>query len=247
MPDSDILIDEMAKVKGDSKKRTAEAVIAIIALAYAYRKEGFAFEDYPALNEKVNRILRDLSDNNLADAERRAKKVLEDIEMTGWENESFIWAEREVAGENTLYRYDMQASHLKEVIALWIGIAAVYGYSKYEIRREVLAHGGMPQLSPLWPGDRKLVFKWGKGYQRNIVNGLAVIGQDLVNAVYQYAKVQSFKEQGAIGYRTRRNSSYHCPFCDEMTHRIWPLDAVVLPYHPRCVCIPEPVFEGETE
>lgn len=51
------------------------------------------------------------------------------------------------------------------------------------------------------------------------------------------------KGQGITHYRTIRGSTYDCQLCDEMTEKIWPVDEVALPYHPRCVCIPVPVVE----
>ena len=67
---------------------------------------------------------------------------------------------------------------------------------------------------------------------------MTVIVQDLINRSYQYAKLEQFWKQGITHYRTVRGSTYHCPLCDEMAKHIWPVEEVVLPYHPRCVCIP---------
>ena len=245
MADSERVLSEMASVKGDVKKRVAATVSAILDLAWAYRIKGFAFEADDRLDEEVNRILVQLSNGNVVDAEIRARKLLQDLELDGYLDDSLIYAEDEMDGENAIFRYDMHSSHLKELIALWLGIAAIYGYSKQEVKTQILTYGGMPFLSPLWKEERKPVFSWGRGYDRNIVNGITVISQDLINRSFQYARIQFFKAMGAIGYRTVRNSNYHCPYCDEITTHVWPLDQIVLPAHARCVCYSVPVFANE--
>lgn len=76
---------------------------------------------------------------------------------------------------------------------------------------------------------------------------MTVIGQDLINRSYQYARLEQFRKQGITHYRTVRGSTYHCPLCDEMAKLIWPVEEVVLPYHPRCVCIPVRVYKEREE
>lgn len=239
------VIDEMASVKSDVRKRLDEAVAAILALAWAYRKEGFRFEDYPELDLQVNNILQALSDDNLLDAEKRARKLLESLELAEWGDESLEYAEREIDGEDALWRLDMHASHLKELLAGWIVVAAINGWPKAKVKHMFYTYINDPSLCKEWVDAGLTRPKWGTGYAVNVVNGMAVIGQDAINSAFQYASIQKFKTMGAIGYRTVRRSNYHCPFCDEMTKKIWPLDVVALPYHPRCVCEAIPVFEND--
>ena len=245
MANNEEVLREMASVKGDVRKRVEATITAILDLAWAYRSSGFAFDADDTLDEEVNRLLVLLSNGNLVDAEFRARRLLQRLQMEGYSDDSLVYAEGEIDGEDIIFRYDMHSSHLKELIALWIGIAAIYGYSAQEVKAQILTYGGMPFLSPLWKEGRRPVFSWGRGYDRNIVNGITVIGQDFINRSFQYATIQRFKDQGAIGYRTVRNSNYHCPYCDEMATKIWPLDEVRLPYHTRCVCYAVPVFANE--
>ena len=130
-----VLLDEMAGMKTDARKRFDRAVATILSLAWAFRNEEFAWEDYPELDERVNAVLRDLSDGFIDDAARRAKDVLRYVGLDGWDDDALGYAEREIDGESALFRLDMQSSHLKELISVWIGIAAIGGYTAYEVRR----------------------------------------------------------------------------------------------------------------
>ena len=246
MTDHEAVIDAMASVKGDVKKRTDEAIAAILLLAWAFRQTGFSFEDYPELDEKVNKLLQALSDGNLADAEKRAKALLEELGLEDWEEAARKYAAREIDGENAPWRLDLHASHLKELLAGWIAVAAAQKLSLSQTRLLMNTYGGAPWLSKKWRESGLGKIGWGSGYQTDVVSAMTVIGQDLINQTYQYAKVHQMKEQGVTHYRTIRGSTYDCPLCDEMTKKRWPIDEVVLPYHPRCVCIPVPIV-GDKE
>lgn len=241
MTDHEAVIDAMASVKGDVKKRTDEAVAAILLLAWQYRREGFSFEDFPELDKKVNKLLQALSDGNIEDAEKRVKALLESLGLEDWDEESLKYAEREIDGEDALWRLDLHASHLKELLAGWIAVAAAQKLSLAQTRLLMNTYGGAPWLSKKWRESGLGKMGWGSGYQIDTTAAMAVVAQDLINRSYQYAKVQQMKEYGVTHYRTIRGSSYDCPLCDKMMERRWPIDEIVLPYHPRCVCIPVPI------
>lgn len=245
MRDREQLIDAMASVKPDVRKRMDAAIAAIFALAWKYRGENFSFEAHEDIDAEVNRILAAMSDGNLADAEDRAKRLLEDLELEEYEDEALEFAEREIEGQDALHRFDMHAWHLKDLLAGWLIVAGIAEFTKQKTMLNLYAYLGNPMASADWRKAGLNAPHWGTGYAVNVLNGMTVIGQDHINRAYQYALIQDFSAQGAIGYRTVRNSGYDCPFCDEMTQKIWPLDEIVLPYHPRCVCLPVPVFAGD--
>ena len=85
--------------------------------------------------------------------------------------------------------------------------------------------------------------KYGKGTPESILKGLTLTNQTMVNQAYQYGRILRYRHDGAIGYRVYRNSTYDCPVCDELCIGIHPLDEIVLPAHPRCVCYTKPVYE----
>lgn len=248
MPQNEKVIDQMARCSFDVRARMDTAVAAILSLCWDYRCVGFSFADFPELDAKVNEILVQMSDGNLSDAEIRAKKAMAEEELQDYEDEAIDFVEGEERnGESVLFRLDRRADHLKELLAGWLAVAAFASLTKTRVMRDFWTYLGNVIASKDWRDSGTPIPKWGRGFQANILRGITVIEQDTINRAFQYARVQQFRERGAIGYRTIRNSSFHCPYCDEMTHYIWPLDEVVLPYHPNCVCVAVPVFENEDE
>lgn len=242
----EILINQMARVKDDVRPKMSDAVVAIIALCWDARREGFSFADFPDLEKRANEILVKMSDGILSEMERRAKLALIEEELQEYEEESLSFVENEERyGETVLFRIDREADHLKELLAGWLAVAALTKMTRNELERDFWVYLGDVTASPKWRESGVKPPRWGKGYQANLLNGFTVIGQDMVNRAYQYARVQDFGAKGAVGYRTIRNSNYHCPLCDEMTRRIWNLNEVVLPYHARCVCSAVPVYPDD--
>lgn len=239
------LIEQMSGVKSDVRKRMDMAAAQVLAILWKYRSD-FNISDSPDLDKQVNKILADMSDGNLADAEYRVRKLLEEDNLGDFIEDALNYAEQPINGEDVLFRLDMHASHFKELILGWLAVAAATGLGINNTRTNIMAYIGNPEISSDWRKTGRRLSGWGKGYQSNILNAITVVEQDHINRAYQYSVVQRFKRQGAIGYRTVRNSGYDCPLCDEMTENIWPLDQIVLPYHTRCVCVAVPVF-GDTK
>ena len=245
MADNAPVIEQMARVKGDVRKRILAAVSAVLALAWEYRSEEFDWAEHPDLEAEADAILREMSDGISKDLERRAALVLEQVELMQWEEDAIAYAEREIDGHDMLWRLDMQASHLKELLAMWLGVAAFCALERGITTTQVMTYLGAPALSPYWRKAEKPMLKWGRGYARDVSAGCTLIGQDMINTAYQFAWVHHLESIGAIGYRTVRGSNYDCPICEEMKERIWPIDVIVLPYHPRCVCQAVPVYKDE--
>lgn len=244
MPREDA-IDQMSLVKRDTRARMDKAVAAVIALCWDYRDIDFSFSDHLALQREANKILSEMSDGILSDSERRARLALAEAELQDYEDDAIEYAESGVGGESVLFRLDRQADHLKDLITGWLVVAAYAGFTKEQTVQNFWMYLGNVTASKEWGEAGLKAPRWGKGFQLDVLNGMTVIGQDMVNSSFQYARVKSFADKGAIGYRTIRQSSFVCPYCDEMTARVWPLDYVALPYHPRCVCKAVPVFKDE--
>lgn len=244
MPKEDA-IDQMSRVKQDARARMDAAVAAIVALCWDYRSPDFSFSDHIALLREVNKILAEMSDGNLSDAEKRAKIALAEAELQDYEDDAVEFSEGEVNGENVLFRLDRHADHLRDLIAGWLAVAAYAGLTKEETIQNFWTFLGDVSASKDWRESGRKIPAWGKGFPLDILTGITVIGQDMINRGFQYARIKSFQRSGAVGYRTIRQSGYNCPLCDEMTERIWPLDYVALPYHPRCVCKAVPVYANE--
>lgn len=243
MPKDDA-IDQMSRVKQDVRARMDAAVAAIVTLCWDYRSPDFSFSDHLALLRQVNKILSEMSDGILSDSEKRAVKALAEAELQDYEDDAIEYAEGEINGEDTLFRLDRQADHLRDLIAGWLAVAAFVGLSKSKMIQNFWTFLGNVSASKDWRESGRKVPSWGRGFPIDILTGMTVIGQDMVNRAFQYARISSFRDAGAIGYRTIRQSGYDCPLCDEMCEKVWTFaDKIPLPYHPRCVCKAVPVYK----
>ena len=245
MPGKEDAIDRMSLAKRDAKRRMDEAVAAVIALCWDYRSLDFSFSGHIALQREVNRILAGMSDGILSDSERLSALALSDAGLEYYEAAAIDYAKGEINGEDVLARLDRQADHLKDLLAGWLVVAAFAKFSREETIWNFWAYIGNAGASRDWVKAGLKTPGWGKGFQLNILDGVTLIGQDMINKAFQFARIESFKEEGAIGYRTIRQSGFNCPYCDEMCTKVYPLDELVLPYHPRCVCKAVPVFIDE--
>lgn len=224
------------------KARMRRAIEDILALVRDARSDKFAFADNEDIDAEVNAILALMSDDLLADAEKRARNLLKALDLDEWDDESIDYANDEIDGENTLFRLDMQASHLKELLESWIIVAAVHGLSKSETIRNLFTYIANPFASELWRSAGLQNPAWGRGYARNLVKAISRIRADFINRAYLWAKLQQFAEEGAIGYTIHRGSTFDCPLCDSYLGKVYPLDQVILPIHANCCCYVEPAF-----
>ena len=251
------VINEMAKAKDDVERRLRIHIPDIIkeCLAFGYLGKKFTF-DVSDLSDRVNARLIALSDDILSDIESRARKAAECAE----EEEEWLplilpYISRQIGEEDMVTRLDKHCSTLRYFLEGWIAIGMVNKLQEYEITNNVLRYIDNPLASPLWQealnagylsaaisrGD----YVFGKGNQRNVLKALTEVEQYAINEAFQYGRIIHYGKMGAIGYRTHRNSTYDCPHCDELTMVIHPLDSIVLPAHPRCVCFSTPIYVGD--
>lgn len=244
MTERERVSDSISAVGAGVESRMKAAVEAILALVWDARSDKFAFADNPDVDAEVNRILVLMSDGMLEDARKAAKDLLRALEYDDWEDDALEYAEREIGDETTLYRFDMQASHLKELLEGWIAVAAIYGLSKSRVWIDLKTYLANPMASKMWRDAGMKAMGWGKGYLNNLIKAYRRLMRDYMSRAYLYAQLHKYARDGAIGYTIHRGSAYDCPICDSYTGRVWPLDAEILPIHVNCMCYTEPVFEG---
>lgn len=238
----------MAKVKASARERVTKTIIAVLTLAETYRNGDapFSFDAYPELDAEVNRMLIALSDGMLEEAEKRARNVLDLLELG--EDEESVIREEEDRENGLLWAIDLHSSNLKRLLEAWIAIMFARSLSPTQTLTQMLVYMDAPEASALWrDAVRKRVVdpnevRFGKGYQRRIADAFTVLLQTFVYTVFVAGTLLKGRREGAIGYRTYRQSGYDCPLCDSLTERIWPLDTMVIPAHPRCVCGIELVY-----
>ena len=245
----DDALDEMAGAKSSSKRRINKAILEILTLANAYRSDGgdFSFDMHPEFDEEVDRILIAMSDGLLQDAERRARKLLALLELEEDEIDETI-ADAESGEHGLQWALDMHASNLKALLGVWIALMFAKDLTVNKTFTHAIAYMNAPEASPLW---REAVrarivdpneVRFGRGYQRRIPDAVAVLMQTFIYTAFTKGYIRKGGKDGAIGYRTFRQSNYDCAMCDSLTKRVWPIDEAVIPAHPRCVCGIELVF-----
>lgn len=250
------VIEEMSRAKSDVERRLRERIPEIIreCMAFAYLGKTFTFE-VADLADKVDARLIALSDDILSDIEERARKAIEYAEEEDDEEIILAYIKREINGTDIVERLDKHCSTLRYFLEGWMAIGLVNGIETYELTNQILRYIDNPFASPLWQESfnagylsdsiRTQRYIYGKGNQRNVLSALTEIEQYAINEAYQYGRILKYGKLGAIGYRTHRNSSFPCEECDELTRHIWPLDEIVLPAHPRCICYSTPVYVNE--
>ena len=228
-----------AKFKAETSRDFDKAVKELVALAYKYARFGadFLWDLDPELDREANRILRELSDNLAQKARELARSIVED-ELDEFDFAE-AWDREDGNGLTILPRLDMEGSHLKELLEIWVAIAFVHNLTKGELRVMVSRYLANPFASTLWKGLPRDVLAWGRGYSLNIMEQMAVIGQNAIISSSRYAEWMDAVAKGAKSYIRRRGSTYHCPECDSLCGFPIPIEVPFEYVHSRCMCYPE--------
>lgn len=244
MLEQDRLVKTVAAFKRDASREFDKALKALIDLAWESGdlNENFLWENDTALDDKANAILRGLSESLAEAAKARAREaVREALDFYDFDE---AWGQVDGEGNDALlFRFDMQGSHLKELLAIWIALAVVNRIGKTEMRVLVSRYLNNPFASPLWRGLPADAIRWGRGYARNILEQLAVIGQNAIIGSARYAEWMDARDAGAEYYVRRRGSYYDCDTCDELANKPIPIQVPFEVPHPRCCCFPEYFFD----
>lgn len=241
---NDRIVAEAAAFKREAAREFDKAVKELLDLVWAKRvpSRDFRFTDDPEIDAEANAILRDLSDTLVAKAKARAEAIIR-ASLTDYdfgEEWTEDWeAANDEDGEPLLWRFDMEGSHLRDLLEVWIGIAVLNGISKSELRVEISRYLANPYASPLWRGVPKGALAWGRGYSKDIVEQLSILGQNAIVLATRRAEQREEREKGATYYIRRRGSNYDCDVCEDMANVPIPIDEPFDVPHSRCLCFPE--------
>ena len=241
---NDRLVAEAAAFKREAAREFDKAVKALLDLVWAkgVPSRDFRFTDDPQIDAEANAILRDLSDTLVARAKAKAEAIirasLADYDFGEEWTEDWDAANDE-DGEPLLWRFDMEGSHLRDLLEVWIGLAVLNGISKSELRVEISRYLANPYASPLWRGVPQGALAWGRGYSKNIAEQLAILGQNAIVLAARRAEQRDEMENGATYYIRRRGSNYDCDECEDMANVPIPIEEPFEIPHSRCMCYPE--------
>jgi len=241
MPNNQRLTKLAASFRNAASSEFDRAVKKLIALAWEYGEptDNFLWETNPEMDAKANEILRELSDNLARKAKETARSAIaNELEFLDF-NELWDEANGDDGGATLLFRFDMQGSHIKELLAIWIALAAVNHIGKTHLRILISRYINNPFTAPLWKGIPLDALRWGSGYSKNIVAQLAVIGQNAIVAAKRLAEWKEAAENGADYYIRRRGSNYDCKECDALCNKPIPMDVPFEFLHSNCMCYAE--------
>ena len=240
MLDRDRLTSSAAAFGRQASSAFDRALKALIALGFRYSRAGadFLWDMEPDLWDEAMAICRDLSDALKEKAMSIARGVVEDA-LTDYDfDEAWDWADDE-DGTPLLARFDQAGSHLLDLLEIWLALAFVNKVSAGELRVLVSRYLRNPFAAPLWRGLPKDILKWGRGYSKDILAQIRLIGQDAIVRAARYAEWQDERAHGAEYYIRRRGSGYDCPDCDSLCGYPIPIETPFEWLHARCMCWPE--------
>ena len=241
--DNDVIIAQVKAFKAESRQEFEKAVEALVALAFRYRSMGanFLWDADPVLEQEANAILRGLSDTLAAKAKARALAIIRREEW-GWEEDA--WEDANERGDVPLLtRFDQQGSFLRQLLEIWIAIAFVEKISQSYLTILIIRYLANPYQSSFWKGLPKGLLNHGPGYQRDIIEQLALIGSDAIIGSVRLAEWMDARDNGATYYIRRRGSFYRCDECQDLANKPIPIEVPWDFTHARCMCYPEFHYE----
>ena len=247
----DEVIELMAWMKGRVTGLALRSVNEIIAIAMSYSFLGreFTFDWSKDLDDAVNDILIQFTDAVL---EETGDAVASRVEEEDRE-QVLAYIGRPQDGEDPEQRLDKHGSQLKTLLEAYLAVCFAMNLD----RERILADATLFLSSPNQYQDMRDAFfdhdyksrliqqggaHFGRGNPDNPIIGATLVANTMLNQAFQYDTLLTFgKDPSIIGYKVHRGSGYDCEYCDELCVGIHPLDEIVLPAHPRCMCYMTPV------
>lgn len=249
------LLLEIRRRAGRRARRAVEDILSA-ALPFSGYKGRFTFSVSRDLDARVNALLLALSDG-----------VLDDIDGL-WRGEEadepdedkaaiYLYIHRTVDGRDATERVDAHASHLKYLLEGYLAVCFAASMSRPDITGGVWAFLTAPfAWGPLKEAvrnsdayDPRIIrsggYHFGRGTQTDAIKGMELVASYTLDEALQYGDILRYRRGGAVGYRCHRGSDYDCAECDAVCAVIHPLDEIVLPVHPRCMCYTTPVYGTE--
>lgn len=86
---------------------------------------------------------------------------------------------------------------------------------------------------------------YGRGVYHSAYGNIVRNAQGTISIAWGQEGRNHARRNGAVGFRVHRGSSYPCPLCDgEVDKGVRPITAPSAPFHSRCCCLIEYVYEN---
>ena len=246
------LLTEIRRRAGRRARRAVEDILSA-ALPFSGYKGRFTFSVSRDLDARVNALLIALSDGVLDDVDEigRGEEINEPEED---KDAIVLYIHRPIDGKDATERVDAHSSHLKYLLEGYLAVCFARSMTNGDIIGGVWAFLTAPfSWGPMRVAfadksgyDARIIrsggFHFGRGEQTDAIKGLELVASYTLDEALQFGDILRWRRAGAIGYRCHRGSDYDCLECDAVCAEIHPLDEIVLPVHPRCMCYTTPVY-----
>ena len=152
-----------------------------------------------------------------------------------------------IFGKTTSQRNTTYLANFAEDIVRMIKAGTLMGYSVSQILSAVRTGYKDPYKTSVVTKAQKREFdistpSYGKGIFRNAYQNIVRNAKQVVSIAWGMAEQEYGEESGAVGFMVHRGSSYPCEVCNEQTRYVHKLGQNQPPYHLRCVCYVEFIY-----
>ena len=152
-----------------------------------------------------------------------------------------------IFGKTTNQRNTTYLANFAEDIVRMIKAGTLMGYSDSQILSAVRTGYKDPYKASVVTKAQKKEFNistpsYGKGIFRNAYQNIVRNAKQVVSIAWGMAEQEYGEENGAVGFMVHRGSSYPCEVCNEQTRYVHKLGQNQPPYHLRCVCYVEFIY-----
>lgn len=154
----------------------------------------------------------------------------------------------EIYGKTTAERNATYLANFAEDIVRMVKAGILMGYSDSKMLSAVRTGYKDPYHSTVvTKAQRKDINistpSYGKGYYRNAYENIVRNSSQVISLSWGRAEQEYGEENGAVGYRVFRGSTFPCQVCDDLCGYIHSMDTMVIPAHISCVCRAEFIYK----
>lgn len=255
------IIRKKSKAEAEIRSKISKTVLILAALSksYSYLGRNFSYNSDPELRRRVDKELASLKSGLLGLIALRSVELSKisaknNKEKYGISRETSLDEARsllleEIDGDTADGRMDKYISQLKDESEKYMVAGIIAGLSYQKIAEVFTANIRKPLAYALITGifgaDKN---DYGKGNYSSAFSNMLRMDYDMSQRAFMRNEWLTFMlSKKVAGYLVYRNSSIPCEICDQYAGRIFPMSAMILPLHPRCICGATPVMVNGKE
>lgn len=220
------------------KKVMEKAAARIVELSYKYNipPENFSFSHNARLQNEIDEIVSELTEEIIEDTE-----LLATYKADEHEDEVLAFIHRETHGNTLEGRVRDYVDKYKNELEIGLIAAMFMRKSKDETLSAILENMESPFKNPIildamQNGAIIEIPNYGRGHSNSMFTALKKLTGHAIAEAWMHLLWLVAIEGGAIGFVTFRGSTYPCNICDEYAGVVHPLEDPMPPLHLNCVC-----------